>query len=284
MTSPFTDWYQSKTFEARQDPRQTSAILEIALGSDEEASSKAIGFLHWRATREVFDAAVALLSSTKQNERFVGIQILAQLGLPDRVYLEESLAILLPMLETESDASILNEVAFALGHIRDPRAIEPLLKLKNYPHEDVRYGVVFGLLTYEDRRAVSALIELSQDVDEDVRNWATFGLAQQIELDTLEIREALYNRLGDEHNETRHEGMLGLGIRKDPRVIEPMIHELASLDPDSITLFALDIAIEIADPSICSALLNLKEKWANDNDDHTKRLLEAIQVCNCDET
>jgi HEAT repeat protein len=35
--------------------------------------------------------------------------------------------------------------------------------------EEVRFAVVYGLLTLEDEKSIQALIELSEDEDEDVR-------------------------------------------------------------------------------------------------------------------
>lgn len=280
MTFSSEEFYNRRTLEARQDPRSVAEILEIALTADEDTSCKAILDLQWRATREVFEAAVNLISGDASKARIVGINVLAQLGIPERVYHEEILALLLPMLETETDPDILQNIAIALGHNRDPRVIEPLLRLKNHPHEDVRYGVTYGLLTYEEPCAVTALIELSQDVDEDVRDWATFGLGQQLDLDTPEIRDALYNRINDPHTDTQDEALMGLARRKDPRVLEPII-QLLTTDTDTLTSFAMEMAFEVAHTSLCPALLKLQVEWANDNDSRTEMLSEVLKACGC---
>jgi HEAT repeat protein len=97
------------------------------------------------------------------------------------------LAVLLSVLEREADSDVLHAVGIALGHLGDPRAVEPLVRFKNHPSSDVRYGVVFGLLSHEDELAIRTLIELSSDVYYHVRDWATFGLGTQIDANTEEI-------------------------------------------------------------------------------------------------
>jgi HEAT repeat protein len=189
--------YQERTTKAREDPRSTHELLTIALtAEDEDTVWEAVGVLCWCGTREVFDAARQFCASRCPRERTVGADVLEQLGIPERSFPDESLVILTELLQMDEDVGVLSSAAIACGHLHDARAIDPLVKLQNHPCEDVRYAVVLGLLGHEDGRAVRALIELSADTDADVRDWATFGLGQQIELDTPEIREALYARRG----------------------------------------------------------------------------------------
>jgi HEAT repeat protein len=103
------------------------------------------------------------------------------------------------MLLRESDADVLQSIGLALGHLRDPRAIEPLIRLKDHPRAVVRYGVAYGLHCHEDERAIGTLIELSTDDDVDVRTWATFALGSQIAVDSVAIRDALLARVRDRH-------------------------------------------------------------------------------------
>jgi HEAT repeat protein len=210
----------------------------------------------------------------------LGTAILGQLGIPKRVFSEESLAFLLPLLRAETDTDVLRDVCVALGHIHNRKAIGPVARLRKHPHEDVRYGVVHGLLRYKDKRAISALIELSRDTDEDVRDWATFGLGSMIDTDTEEIREALSNRLADEDSDTRHEAIVGLARRQDERALGPVISELSG-DPLDITLLTLEAAAELKDERLCPYLLSVEKEWEGDDDSHTKRLEEALQECGC---
>src|SRR5205814_97573 len=103
-----------------------------------------------------------------------------------------------------------HSVLYSLGHIRDPRAIEPIIKFKNHPDSEIRKAVAHGLWEYKDRRAIDALIQLSTDEAETVRDWATFGLGRTIETNTKKVREALAARLSDPYEEARLEAIMGL--------------------------------------------------------------------------
>ncbi len=275
------DGLRVSTEQARNDPRSTEPLIEFALTEeDEDKIWEAISLLHFRGNREVFEAARKLCESNNANERRLGADILGQLGLPDRAFPDEAVAILLGLLEDEEEATVLNSVAVALGHMRSPLAVDPLSSLKNHPHEDVRDGVVFGLLTHKDMLAIETLIELSADEVEHVRDWATFGLGSMIETDTKEVRDALARRLNDEHDDTRFEALVGLARRNDEQVIGPLLEELSS---DDVSLEALDIAAYGESPMICPALLALKARWEGRDDEYTKLLEHAISMCECDD-
>ncbi|MEH2147231.1 hypothetical protein [Nostoc sp.] len=153
-----------------------------------------------------------------------------------------------------------------------------VIRLKSHPSPSVRYGVVFGLLGYEDELAISTLIELSSDRDGDVRNWATFGLGSQIETDTTAIREALYQRFinenTDENYEIYAEALVGLAKRKDSRILTRLIEELLS---DYVGVLAVEAAEEFADSRLYPALMQLQQRWTENND-----LLESA-INNCQE-
>src|SRR5512147_2929267 len=94
------------TWDHKNDPRTTQTLIEIALaknasgaGEDDHAYWDVIGVLWDRASREVFEAAQRLCESDKATERDVGVDILAQLGVPNRVFPEESLFAVLNLLE-----------------------------------------------------------------------------------------------------------------------------------------------------------------------------------------
>lgn len=257
----------------RDDSRTTEELIKLALNAeDEDEVWELVPILHFRGNREVFEAAQKLCASKISQERKLGVDILGQLGRPKRTFLDESLSILFKLLDTEKDSEVLYSIGIALGHIGDKRSIEPLVKLKNHPIAEVRYGVTFGISGQEDTLAISTLIELSLDEDENVRNWATFGLGSQIDTDTIDIREALFQRLVDEEQEIRGEALVGLARRQDERVVEPLIKELSS---DSVGILAVEAAKEIGDAQLYSALRQLKEWW-----DVDKNLLaEAINSC-----
>src|SRR5690349_19757600 len=156
--------------DRHDDPRSTDELIALALNAsfeDEETEiSKqgwdAILILDYRASRDVLEAAHKLCMSDDPNHRGIGAHILGQLGIPDRAFPKECLEILLGLLN-DKDLKVVESACYALGHLHEPEAIGPLIKLKNHPESQIRYAVTFGLLDYEDERAIQALIELSQD-------------------------------------------------------------------------------------------------------------------------
>lgn len=260
------------------DTRPNEVLLHVALTeADEEVVWRAIAALHLRGGRDVFEHACKLCASPEAHERRVGTDILGQLGTPNHTFPEETLAVLLGMLEREQEPDVLNSIAVALGHRCDPRAIEPLVRLKKHPDKRVRYGVVFGLLCQKDELAILTLVELSRDLDIDVRDWATFGLGSQIEADTPAIREALVARLADEDETVRGEAMVGLARRHDRRMVDPL---LTDLEAGWFGSLLTEAATEIGDPRLYPVLVRLREEWEGDKNDWLyMELEEALEKC-----
>lgn len=264
---------------AKDDPRTNEELLRAALTeADEDLAWDAIAALHLRGSPDTFEAARQLCASEETNERRVGADILGQLGKTrdDNAFHEESVTTLLGMLEHEQDPNVLNSIGVALGHRKDSRAIEPLVRLKNHPDENVRYGAVFGLLTHEDERTINTLIELSTDSASDVRDWATFGIGSMIETDTPAIRAALMTRTTDKDADTRGEAMVGLARRHDERVVEVL---LAELEAGWYGSLLFEAAEEIGDPRLYPALVELREGWGDDKSWPYSRLEKAIEAC-----
>ncbi len=255
------------------DSITTEELIQLALNAENEDELwQIVPVLQFRGNLEVFEAAQQLCQSEISKERKLGVDILGQLGIPKRTFPDESLSILLKLLDTEKDSDVLSSIGIALGHIGDKRAIEPLIKLKNHSTVEVRYGVVLGISGHEEAESINTLIELTSDEDENVRNWATFGLGSQINTDTSEIREALFQRLGDENYEIRGEALVGLSRRQDQRVVEPLIKELSS---DCVGILAVEAAKEIGDLRLTLVLRQLQEWWNIDK----SLLVEAINSC-----
>jgi HEAT repeat protein len=263
---------RERTEEARRDPRSTHEIISEALmETDEDKAWEHVVALHFRATRDVLEAASALCESDCSVERCLGANILGQLGIRERAFPDECHRVLARMLVSETDPEVLDAVCIACGHLKHPAAIPLLIPLKDHPSADVRYAVVFGLLARDDPRAVATLIELSADEDADVRDWATFGLGSQTDQDTPELRAALAARLNDPDPTTRAEAMVGLARRKDGRVLGPLTE---ALHPDHFRRYdpredlVLEAAEELADPRLVPALRRLQrhcdEGWLAD--------------------
>lgn len=232
------------------------ALKEVA----EDSDYYAVRELRHCANRHAFNIARNLTQSETALERELGVDILAQLGYSVQEepflfkfvqpYKDECADILLAMIETETDLSVIESIAIGFGHLDDARAIPTLIKLKNHADEDIRFGVVLGLLGHEDERAIQALIELSQDEDADVRDWATFGIGSILdEVDTPAIREALYRNLDDSDEDTRYEALMGLIIRRDHRILNRLI--------DLLTTDKMDFDTDIGKQS-CEMLTELQ--------------------------
>ena len=265
------------------DSRSTAELIQIALAApaeDEDYLQERWYFdylLQCRGDREVLDRSVALTESSLIEERSLGIHILGQLGIPDRTFPDECLTTLLKLLTEEFDPLLLRDICIALGHLKDPRSIEPQLKFCLHPDWEVRYGVVCGLSGHEDERAIAGLIGLSADVCPLVRDWSTFGLGTLIETDTPAIREALYQRFiaedrkDDETAEIYEEALTGLAKRKDARILPQLIQELMS---EHVSKVAIDAAEALADDRLYPALLHLQTWWEPASD-----LEDALCAC-----
>jgi HEAT repeat protein len=255
----------------------TEALFTIALTEDDEDIAwEAITELQRRRTPDIYLRTRQLCGSPLVRERDVGADILGQLARPDSTQHEESVQILLAMLEVEQHPEVLQSIGMALSHWRDPRAILPLIKHQHHADPDVRHAVACGMLCHDDPHAITALIALSADPYPHVRDWATFGLAVQIDTDTPEIRDALAARLGDADPDTEGEAMVGLACRHDPRVLQPL---LATLESGDVGSLPLEAATALADPRLYPALVQLHDQWDREHSWEYKMLEEAIAAC-----
>jgi HEAT repeat protein len=253
------------------------ALFTLALtGADEEQSWSAITQLHRVATEAVFTDAARLCRSSNPHDRRVGVDVLAQLGLPENTFHEQAMHVLFALLETEEAPEVLASIGSAGGHRHDERAIGPLLALQQHPVEDVRYGVVLGMLGHTDPRAITCLIALSTDQAVHVRDWATFGLGEQIDSDTPEIRAALHARLHDQDGDTVGEAMVGLARRKDAQFLAPL---LAFLQAGNVGSLPLEAAAALTDPVLLPTLQQIQVQWSGKQEWPYQLLEEAIAAC-----
>jgi HEAT repeat protein len=131
-------------------------------------------------------------------------------------------------------------------------------QFRHHAHPDVRYAVVHALSGYDDLLALNSLIELTHDENCDVRDWATFGLAQQVDVDTPVLRDALVERLSDADDDTRAEALFGLARRGDQRVIPALRNEFQT---GCVGTLAVESAALIADSQLFPALIALQDSW-----------------------
>jgi len=269
--------------EYRQQLKQksTDELIQIALTAELEGDDPgwdAIWELRLRATPDVFEAASALCLSFDPSERVVGVDILAQLGTPGHVYLDRTLDILCKLIETETVTRVLSSIAVGLGHISpEPRKVKPLLRLKDHSDPDVRQGVAFGLSGEDDPLAIQALIALSADVDMEVRDWATFALGSQTNLDSPQIREALYRRVIDPNDagDAPGEGLVGLARRGDARAF---VLTLGFIQSGNAGTLVFEAAEMLADARLHNALVMLRYN-PRYNEYQRHCLEDAIAAC-----
>lgn len=262
---------QKETWQKyRDDPRSTQELIELALekwGDEEDHEHwKAVTVLHFKGSHEILLAAQGLCSSEEPAKRGLGATILAQLGVPERTYPDECVTILIEMLEQETDADVLTHVLIAFGHLRDKRSIEPMSQLRDHPDSTVREALAFGLTGIEDDKAIEVLLGLMEDTDPATRDWATFAIGRHLDIDTSEIRAALFNNLDDEDEIVRFEALAGLARRKDTRILDKLVDDLiASVHTDLWDL--------------CEGLEAMKEQYTGD----PEKLAKALVICSDDE-
>ena len=161
-------------FESDATPsREVAQRYREAIWDDDRDVSLAL--LHYRGGDDEFLLGKEYSLSNDAGDRATGAEILAQLGWGDQAFQDESVAILMELLD-DPESYVIYRAAVGLGHRGATSAIPALLKHTDHPDSLVRYGVVFGLSGHKDDRAISALIRLAGDEDRDVKDWAVFGL------------------------------------------------------------------------------------------------------------
>ncbi|MCB1022498.1 MAG: HEAT repeat domain-containing protein [Acidobacteria bacterium] len=257
-----------------QDTRSPQELVKAYLcDPDSHEAWYAVATLHFRGGQTEFDLAAELTQGPHAERRALGAHILGQLGVTEPTFVDESVDILLGLLDDESD-DVVYATCVALGFRNEPRSIQPLLGLIHHANALVRWGVVSGLSGYEDENAIDGLIRLSGDENASVRDWATFGLGSQTCWDTPQLREALVSRIDDEDEMVRGEALVGLAARRDPRTVGFLQRELAG---NVITGIALEAAASLADPALYPLLQELEEA---DNDSPIRNeLRNALVAC-----
>lgn len=225
------------------DPRSDAELLTMVRAcrgdADDPRFWDAVAVLHGRFTRQLFDEVLPWTADADPALRSSAVTLLAQVHKSCPELKPHVGELFLRLCQTETDAAVKQSLAFALGHVRPPGGLAPLLAFAQSEDADFRYAATHSLLGEDDPAAIRALIRLSADTDSDVRDWATFGLGSHTELDTPELREALWARTDDPDSDTRGEAIVGLALRRDERVVPVMERELAMLTGGSLVLEAI---------------------------------------------
>lgn len=237
-----------------------------------------ISVLRKRPSKELFAKCVELIKSNNPKIRKIGIDILAQLGLPPRPFLNETLKIYFELLDTENDPDVLMSLLYSIGHNNDKLDNEQIEKICSFIYTKnslINEGLVFALLGIDNLNAIETLIKLSSDKLSHIRNWATFGLGTQIERNNKTIREALWERVNDKNQETKLEAIVGLAKRKDKRVNDIIRREIIGGEYGTLLFEAI---IETQDKEF---LPLLKQNLRTIKDDKTINTKWEKDLINC---
>ena len=238
---------------------------------EDEAPWDAVSELRSNGSRETFEVAAQWLQNNEPLKRARGAAILSQLREPSEdpkaepkwLLRAEAFPLVAKMLEREDDPMVLDSGIAALGFFYDSAAIPIIASYTEHPDENVRFSVACALGHFpNDPDAVTRLLTLTRDVDSDVRDWAVFGLGVQGDVDSLEIRDALFERVTDSDEDVREEAIVGLGKRRDLRLL-PVLRGL--LDAPALKLRVAEAA---------SAMLGLSEDPEEWEAEDYKRALE----------
>lgn len=152
-----------------------------------------------------------------------GADILGQLrGFADRAYLVEA-----ELLRTEHDPTVVASAVYSLGHIWNLEGIPLICGFAEHAETAVRLSVACALGSFaDDERSIAVLLKLVTNSDSEVRDWAVFSLGVQGAADTREIRDALLRCLDDPDEDVREEAAVGLGKRRDERVLPALMRML----------------------------------------------------------
>ena len=169
--------------------------------------------LHERPTREVFAAAVRLLSLDDAVERELGVRILRELGRQDeagrRPFTAEAVPLLVERLSRENDPGVLRWVISALGFNRAKEALGEVLRFTGHPDWRIRFHVAAalpGLVNPEriEPDAVEALQQLCRDDEADTRYYALYALVDEVAgTDPARIAQSVTALLDDPDEQIR---------------------------------------------------------------------------------
>ncbi len=182
------------------------------------------------------------MKSENARYREIGINVLAQLGIPPRPFYDKTIKLYFDLLYTEKEAAVIGTLLYAISHNNEKLThpqIQSLVSFKDSRDSFVREALVNALLGVEDAIAIDTLLCLSEDTAGRVRNCATFGIGTLVDSDNEMIRAALWKRVSDRNMDTKFEAIAGLAKRKDGRIKDLIERELLKGDYQSLLFDAI---------------------------------------------
>ncbi len=260
-------------------PRDEDELIAAALGASEADYPAAVAALVQQGGDRIEVAATALCTDPVPLARILGVDLLVELTLVNRLaMIGRAVAAIGALVDAEPEVVVLRTAISAAGNLCDPRLAEPVLRRASHPDPVVRRAVAMALPFLVERdaalgRGVDALIALMRDVDSSVRDWATTALGSLVDADSPEIRAALVERLADAGADTRAEARVGLSRRHDRRAFAVVE---AALRSPHVGPLDVQCAAWLADPRLLEPLTALRSTGAED-----PQALEAA-IARCD--
>ncbi len=141
------------------------------------------------------------------------------------------------LLESD-DHQVRQFVAYLLGQVRDPRAVDPLIQTLHDPHVGVRGAAANALGNLRAKRALPYLRPLLKDPNPQLIVWVAFALTMLGD-DQFDL---IVRALQSDDVDVRRSGVLAMRQLGDPRAIEP----LRQLRGDHARRFETDTTVEAA--------------------------------------
>jgi len=185
----------------------------------------------------------------------------------------------------DPDAGVRDAVAQALGQQSgEQRCVPLLMRLLDDADPGVRRTAAFGLgITVDEpsstHPAVRALIDRLADPEPIVRDAAAFVLAEQLDVDSPQLRAGLHGLLHEPDTDEVYaaaEAAFGLARRADPEVHTVIAQRL---DRPTVGILWLRAAGELGDPRLLPALRRLRVPDNEADDPWVEHLEDALRRC-----
>jgi len=247
----------------------------------QETYWECVSELRKRPSNDVFTKAYELAKSNDDLQKTIGLDVLQQLGFEPRYNKKETLDLLFELLEVAQSNRVLVSIFYGIGHNNDELEdwqITKLVEFKNQTNTEVKHALISALSGLENSQAINVLIEFTKQKEPSIRNWATFGIGTQIDIDNTEIRNTLWNLVGDSDYDTKSEAIVGLAKRNDKKIKEVILAELQS---DSFGTLLFDAILTLGDddylPILNDRLQHLKNEYNEINRGWIHALEETIE-------